>query len=71
MNWYPQQLSTAEQMGASVLFCFQKAFVEKGMFLSTQALFTAEQAAADVFVVVFLKHEMPSWKRSVLLHICQ
>ena len=54
MDWYPQQLCTAEQ--AAAVFLLDAPFPQKCVFWSTQAMFTAEQAAAGFFLrPVFLK----------------
>ena len=54
MFWQHQQLFTAEQATANSSFLFEarRVFFQKGVCVcwSTQAMFTAEQVAADLFV---------------------
>ena len=50
MDWYPQQLLTAEQAAAGFCFCFMARLFQKGTFWAPKSLFTAEQVAAGAFV---------------------
>ena len=47
MIWWPQQLLMAEQTAAGTFFKIKRVLFAKSLFLYPQALFTAEQAAAD------------------------
>ena len=52
MDWYPQQLFTAEQVAAGTFgFTKKTGLCSKGVFWGPQALFTAEQAAADIILL--------------------
>ena len=55
MDWYPEQLFTAEQAAASLLFWMTR-FKTKGVFWLTQTMLMAEQAAPVTFL---LKSDKP------------
>ena len=54
MDWYPQQVFTAEQAAAGAFLFKKLCLFRKGTVWGPQAMFTAGQAAADAFL--FKRH---------------